>query len=323
MLSPIEKISVILCTYNSGSYLQSQLDSICNQTYSNLEIIISDDASSDQSIHLLKEYQKRDSRITVYQNEKNLGFVQNFSKAIALATGAYIALADQDDIWELYKLETFVNEIKNHTLIYSDAQRIDAHGNNLGYQLVRPQRNLVSGHCSLAFLLSNCVSGNTLMFRRELLQYILPIPDIQFHDVWIAFVASSIGEIAYTSEPMTYYREHGKQVTNVTKGFRYVVSTFARKKQKWQKQTSDNVRLLNAFLEFSLKTNNEKNMRLLKELIRHYQNYNRIFINHTLREMLIKNADAIFASAPKHKRLQYAKRASVGLVYHRLFLYLK
>ena len=161
------------------------------------------------------------------------------------------------------------------------------------------------------------------MFKRELLQYILPIPDIQFHDVWIAFVASSIGEIAYTNEPMTYYREHNKQVTNITKGFRYVVSTFARKKQKWQKQTSDNVRLLNSFLEFSLKINNENNIRLLKELIYHYQNYNRIFINYALREMLIKNADAVFASAPKHKRLQYAKRASVGLVYHRLFLYLK
>ena len=207
MNQELKKISVVMCTFNGAKYLAEQLDSILAQSYSNIEIIVVDDCSTDNTFEILKNYQSKDPRIQVFQNSKNIGFVQNFSKAISLATGDYIALADQDDIWKPYKLEKFANEIQNHSLIYSDAILIAPDGQSLNRELTRPNDHLVSGHCNQAFLFKNCVSGNTLMFKRELLQYILPIPNVSFHDIWIAFIASSLGTIAYTEEALVVATE--------------------------------------------------------------------------------------------------------------------
>ena len=130
-----------MCTYNGAQYLDEQLDSICTQTYPNIEIIVVDDCSTDDTFEILKNHQSQDPRIQVFQNSENIGFVQNFSKAISLSTGAYIALADQDDIWKPYKLERFANEIQNHLLIYSDAILMSPDGQLLDRQLTRPNHN--------------------------------------------------------------------------------------------------------------------------------------------------------------------------------------
>ena len=308
-----------MCTYNGARYLPEQLDSICAQSYSNIEIIVVDDCSTDETVEILQDYQSRDLRIEVFQNPKNLGFVQNFSKAISLATGDYIALADQDDIWKPYKLEKFANKIQNHLLIYSDAILVDPDGLPLNRELTRPTDNLVSGHCNQAFLFKNCVSGNTLMFKRELLQHILPIPNVSFHDIWIAFVASSIGTITYTEEALIYYRRHENQVTDTQKhkkkGWHYLVQAPIRKIKKIREKEDENQRILNDFLaykEFSEKISDQTLLSILYPLIDHYRNYNRIFVNFALRKILVKHRETLFAICPSNKRLRYAKKYSRG-----------
>ena len=82
MNQELKKISVVMCTFNGAKYLAEQLDSILAQSYSNIEIIVVDDCSTDNTFEILKNYQPKDSRIQVFQNSKNLGFVQNFSKAM-------------------------------------------------------------------------------------------------------------------------------------------------------------------------------------------------------------------------------------------------
>ncbi len=98
-------VSVAMCTYNGERFLAQQLDSIINQTYTNIEIVICDDGSTDKTIQMIQEYQKKFATIKLYQNKTNLGFVQNFAKAISLTTGDYVATSDQDDIWLKNKIE--------------------------------------------------------------------------------------------------------------------------------------------------------------------------------------------------------------------------
>ena len=74
----METIDILLATYNGEKHLKKQLDSILTQTYKNFRLIISDDCSSDSTKEILKEYEKKDSRIKVYYQEKNLGYVKNF-----------------------------------------------------------------------------------------------------------------------------------------------------------------------------------------------------------------------------------------------------
>ena len=74
----MKKIDILLATYNGAKYLKEQLDSILNQTYTNFNLIISDDSSKDETREILEEYKKQDSRIKVYYQKKNLGYLKNF-----------------------------------------------------------------------------------------------------------------------------------------------------------------------------------------------------------------------------------------------------
>lgn len=108
-------ISVALCTYNGEKYLESQLNSILNQTVKVDEIVICDDVSSDTTMQIINEYKKRFPTIfNVIVNEKNIGYVKNFDKAITICTGDLILLSDQDDLWKRNKVETILNTAQSN-----------------------------------------------------------------------------------------------------------------------------------------------------------------------------------------------------------------
>lgn len=90
-------VSVIMPVYNCKEYIASAVDSIINQSYRNLEIIIVDDASSDGTWEILQEYANKDKRVRVYKNEVNLKIVGTLNRAIDLSTGIYLARMDGDD----------------------------------------------------------------------------------------------------------------------------------------------------------------------------------------------------------------------------------
>ncbi|MCX8533631.1 glycosyltransferase [Chryseobacterium luquanense] len=115
MVSQKVNISVALCTYNGEKYLSEQLDSIFLQSVYVDEIVICDDLSTDQTLEVIQSYlDKYPERIKLIVNEQNLGYVKNFEKAISKTTGDLIFLSDQDDIWLKNKVETVLNEFKNH-----------------------------------------------------------------------------------------------------------------------------------------------------------------------------------------------------------------
>jgi glycosyltransferase involved in cell wall biosynthesis len=97
-------VSVAMCTYNGEKFINLQLDSILAQTYHNLELVIVDDGSTDETFNIISDYAKKDGRIKCFKNEVNLGFNKNYERAIKLTTGEFIAISDQDDIWLPHKM---------------------------------------------------------------------------------------------------------------------------------------------------------------------------------------------------------------------------
>lgn len=209
-------VSIALCTYNGERYLVEQLNSLINQTYSNLEIVITDDGSSDETLTILKNFADNDSRITLVQNEVNLGYVKNFEKAIYLCQGEYIALCDQDDIWELDKIEVLVKSIGASILVYHDSQLIDSQGNLL--KRVSDLMNMYHGSSPLPFLFYNCLSGHSCMFKRELASILKSgggFNPLFYHDWWLAFLAANYGSIAYVDKALVRYRQHSDSNTDI------------------------------------------------------------------------------------------------------------
>ena len=219
-------ISILLAAYNGAQYIGEQIKSIQNQTISDFELLVCDDCSTDNTFDILKEYAKLDNRIKIFRNEENLGFKKNFERLLYLSCGEYIALSDQDDIWTDNHLEKLITSIGNNDLICGNAYLVDANGNSIGSTL------LDCAHFDFLpknqdewffFLLHGSIfQGAACLFRNSLLPYILPIPKkVRFHDYWIAIQACLHGGVTYLNEPVLFYRQHGKNVTE-NKNFSYI-----------------------------------------------------------------------------------------------------
>jgi glycosyltransferase involved in cell wall biosynthesis len=204
-------VSVVLGTYNGEKYLKEQIDSILRQTYTNMELVITDDCSTYGTRSILKEFADKYENVHVYFNETNLGLVQNFEKAVQYAQGEYIAFADQDDIWLPEKIQRLVENIGNNMLIYSDSAYIDADGNLMGKKL-SDYRKWISGKNLYAVESDSIwVAGHAMMFRRELLDLALPFPVSPYigHHGWMAYIAMLKGTISFVPEALVLYRQHG------------------------------------------------------------------------------------------------------------------
>src|SRR5687767_13263616 len=118
-------VSIALATFNGQRFLAEQLDSLLRQTYSNLEIIISDDGSTDATVNIVASYAAAYPHIFVYRNTGEKGVASNFQHAIRQCKGDLIAFCDQDDIWLPGKIEKLVKEIGDASLIYHDSLLIN------------------------------------------------------------------------------------------------------------------------------------------------------------------------------------------------------
>ena len=113
----MEKVSVIIPMYNSSKHILKCIDSVINQTYKELEIILIDDKSSDRTIKKIKSI--KDNRIKVIKFNKNQGAASARNKGIEVSTGDYICFLDSDDYWKLDKIEKQLKFIKDKVFIYS------------------------------------------------------------------------------------------------------------------------------------------------------------------------------------------------------------
>jgi glycosyltransferase involved in cell wall biosynthesis len=206
-------ISIALCTYNGARYLEKQLDSLFAQTYQNFEILAFDDCSSDNTVAILANYAKRDSRLRIEVNAINLGLRKNFENALRQCRGVYIAPCDQDDIWLPQKLAVLVDAIADHSVAFCDSAYVDGDGQMIGSRLsdIAAMSN-TSDPAIFAF--GNCVSGHAMLFKREILAHVPPVPEGFFYDWWLAAVAASFDTVVYRDECLVLYRQHANNVTD-------------------------------------------------------------------------------------------------------------
>lgn len=197
-----------MTTYNGRKYLNEQLDSIYAQTYKNIEVVVIDDCSTDNTVEVLESY-AQSKGLKYLVNEVNLGVVKNFEKVISLCQGELIALADQDDIWASNKLMELSGKIGEAALIHSDAKLIDGTGQLLSSSYTKTA-NKVFRKSRYEYFFNNDVTGCTVLFKKALLKSLLPFPkDILVHDWWLAICAFNEGGIKYLDEPLISYRQHG------------------------------------------------------------------------------------------------------------------
>ena len=124
----MKKISVIVPVYNSEEYIEKCLDSILNQTYKDIEILVINDGSKDNSEKIIKEYVKKYPKQIVFINQENMGVAKTRNNAIKKATGDYIAFIDNDDYIDKDYFETLINKIEDNDIVISGYRRPNSVG---------------------------------------------------------------------------------------------------------------------------------------------------------------------------------------------------
>lgn len=224
-------ISVALCTHNGARFIGEQMRSICLQTLPPSQIVLSDDASTDDGVEVAIETFNACARLQpglhinlrVLRNEPALRVTKNFEAAVSACDGKYIALCDQDDVWDPRRLALMAAQFDRHPellLLHSNARLVGVARQDLGDSLfeaieVKPLElaKIHAGHAFDVLLRRNLVTGATTMFRKSLLKSALPFPRQWLHDEWLAIVASAIGRIDVLEDELIEYRQHdGNQI---------------------------------------------------------------------------------------------------------------
>lgn len=200
-------VSIAVATYNGAEFLAPQLDTLINQTYKNLEIVICDDASTDNTHSIIEAYQKLDSRIKFFPNKENLGFNLNFERTLKHCSGEFIAISDQDDIWLLDKIEIVLNAWEEGVILVHHSTKT-FENEPLPELAITNEIKGFSGNRLETLLRGNTVQGCTIMFKREILKLALPFQKDVLYDWWLAICAASEGNIQFMHRNLIYHRRH-------------------------------------------------------------------------------------------------------------------
>jgi glycosyltransferase involved in cell wall biosynthesis len=159
-----------MAAYNAGPFIKTAIDSILNQSFPDLELIVVDDASTDDTEKVVQAYMITDNRITLISNKQNQGAIISRNKALQVAEGKYIAIQDADDVSELKRLQiqyAFLEAHPDIALVGANALHIDEAGNVVG------KTKLPSSVSTVAETLphQNCIYHSAVLFRNERMLY--------------------------------------------------------------------------------------------------------------------------------------------------------
>ena len=216
----MDKISIVVPIYNVEKYLNQCIESIINQTYKNLEIILVNDGSSDNSGKICDEYEKQDERIIVIHKE-NGGLSDARNAGIEIATGKYIGFVDSDDYIEedMYEL-LYNNMIKENTeisccnrfLLYANKKEI--YGEKK-YYAVMDSQEAIELSCKIGYI---GISAYTKLYKRDLFSNIRYPKGKISEDMYTTYkLFDKANKIVYDSTPKYYYRQRKGSITNSKK----------------------------------------------------------------------------------------------------------
>lgn len=228
-----ETVVICMATYNGEKYIEEQLISIINQSYSNWHLFIRDDGSSDRTREIEIRYKENypDKINLLDKKEGKAGSKYNFAelcKTVLTLEYKYVMFCDQDDVWKKDKIEQTLGYMKQieeaegnvPVLIHTDLEVVDYKLNCLGNSFMK-YRALNPNCTSIERLLvQNNITGCTMMINRKLLEKSAiqeVVDDIAMHDWWFAIVTSIFGKIGFVNSSTIKYRQHEQNVVGATK----------------------------------------------------------------------------------------------------------
>lgn len=211
-------VSIITPNYNASKYIAATVESVLNQTYSNWELLIIDDCSTDNSVEIIKTFQKKDERIKLIELTQNVGPAVVRNKGISEAQGCYLTFIDSDDIWLTNFIEISIRKVKNSTgFVFASYHRFDEDLKPYYKDFIVPSKVTYSD-----ILKSNAISCLTAFIDIQKLGK-LYMPEILYRQdmgLWLQYL-KNIDFAIGIKEPLAIYRirkkSHSRNKWNLLK----------------------------------------------------------------------------------------------------------
>ena len=207
-----ELVSVIMPTFNASKYLAGSIESILSQTYTNLELLITDDCSTDETRNILKEFSERDKRVKVKYLKENSGPGVARNRSIERAKGRYIAFCDCDDRWMPDKLERQIAHMRKHDCALCSSSYLICDENDKITGV-----NISPSHVTLGMLKrDNKIGCLTAIYDIKRLGHKFYMPAIRKRQDWALFlnILKECQICFCITEPLAYYRQRVNSVSS-------------------------------------------------------------------------------------------------------------
>lgn len=207
------RASICMATYRGSRYVAEQMESILEQLGAHDEVVVVDDASPDETVEVIKGFQ--DSRIRIFEVEKNQGYVRSFEQAVLASRGEFIVLADQDDVWMPGRLDAMLTALEKTDVVASNFAVLGG-GSRNGV----PELAAVDSSHFLRNILGVVVGyrpyyGCAMAMTRRQAEIFTPIPHflMESHDLWLALCGNMSKSMTHVQEPTLWRRLHSDNVT--------------------------------------------------------------------------------------------------------------
>ena len=226
-------VSVIMPSYNHERYISEAIESVLNQTFTDFELIIIDDASKDESKQIIESYRKKDDRIKAIFHDRNMGVERTANDGIELANGKFIALFASDDVWLPEKLEEQLKVFQRDPqvgLVYSDAYIINERKNNEVTKF-SDTSTFYRGDIYKKLLCadSKFIPGLTIMVKKECFDRV-GLQDPETHGIGDYDMLLRITKeynVDFVDKPLAKYRQHSSNISldtiNTVKGVKIAI----------------------------------------------------------------------------------------------------
>ncbi len=225
-------VSVVVASYNHAEYLEQRMDSLINQTYQDIEILVIDDCSTDGSVEVLRKYESH-SKVRLIIREKNGGWVTVSNQGVAISSGEFVIFANCDDSCEPQMIERLVKAMYEHPtagISFCRSLMVDENNHVLGEDIDIQEASfrsrcatntLIHGFEMSRFLLRGCVIPNlsAALFRADCFENCGKLSsDYRACSDWdIFFRIVRLYDVSYVAEPLNHFRQHGTTIRSAMK----------------------------------------------------------------------------------------------------------
>ncbi len=226
-------VSIVIPSFNGERYLAETLESCLRQTYRNIEIIVVDDGSSDNSVKIAKSFAASDATISVFENKNNLGISANCNKGFHLSAGCFVLFLGHDDKLPEDHIAKITSEFDDSTaFVHCNSIHIDGDGNEI--KVKKDDKLQIKKTDNILYELSrsNFISSCGLIINREFFDKVGGY-DCYFWNFyeWLTWIKlAKLGNVKYSVRSKAFYRKHDTNITKTFKGKKVIRKLHAYKK---------------------------------------------------------------------------------------------